>query len=544
MNKNNNKYNKNINRDVIFLSDDENDSIDDLLFIKIQTFNDTCIDKNTKDEISTPIKSFQSFVADENLLPNKKPIYDDTYNPLSQIKIINVESLSEKKNCWMENDSSINTYTTQRPPLIRVKSEFSEKKMIERKFSIDEDTNTDYQTKILSSDTISVKNIPKKYLPIVLLHRIVVPKKSLDPPAVVIKTEKEELENFSIKTEYDESKPTEQPVQPSKISNSHGPTAYKCTKCNYTFDESSHLIQHKIKYHNGRPYSCHLCSFTSSSSRGLKNHINFHSKKAHKCSFCKYATTRPILLKEHMSKHTGEAPFKCPHCPFSTAYQRSLKTHELIHADEPGYSCSVCPSSFYQPQNLKRHILTHTRNRVFECDYCKKVFFRKCHLKNHIFAHMNIRRFQCEICQLKFIQLYHLQRHRRTHFREKLYPCDVCPEKFDRLYSLKQHVFSAHTDKKRQYACDICDLKFNRSDYFKRHNTIHHAGPRDIGKYRRLYRCKICHYVTTSAIFFNEHFNKHMDRNLVICNECGRSFEQRKNLNVHLRHHKKLSQNS
>ncbi|XP_057321821.1 uncharacterized protein LOC130665442 isoform X3 [Microplitis mediator] len=188
------------------------------------------IDKNTKDEISTPIKSFQSFVADENLLPNKKPIYDDTYNPLSQIKIINVESLSEKKNCWMENDSSINTYTTQRPPLIRVKSEFSEKKMIERKFSIDEDTNTDYQTKILSSDTISVKNIPKKYLPIVLLHRIVVPKKSLDPPAVVIKTEKEELENFSIKTEYDESKPTEQPVQPSKISNSHGPTAYKCTK--------------------------------------------------------------------------------------------------------------------------------------------------------------------------------------------------------------------------------------------------------------------------------------------------------------------------
>lgn len=41
MNKNN-KYYKNLNRDIIFISDDENDSIDDLLFVKIQNFNDTC----------------------------------------------------------------------------------------------------------------------------------------------------------------------------------------------------------------------------------------------------------------------------------------------------------------------------------------------------------------------------------------------------------------------------------------------------------------------------------------------------------------------
>ncbi|KAH0560567.1 zinc finger protein 287-like [Cotesia glomerata] len=505
--------NININgRNVIFLSDEENDTADDLFFVKIEPIDN----KEMKKILQTKNTKIKYSDSNNDNLFSKKIICHDNLNSLQSFKVKTEDPLSEQNNLSNENVETNKTNDVQKQFSIRVRSEFSEKNMIENCLLNKEVKEvSDKPHKEILTTTGSKINVQKKNSPITLLRKIAIPRKKLKFLTKPIKIGNKNFNNTPIKIESDDLR-KEPPIPKSTEDDEN------CRTCNLIEKEQDSC----------RSFYCAYCGFTTSDKNTLKTHMYRHDGKPYKCVHCNYTTARPMHIKEHVKKHTGES-LKCSQCSFKTIYQRSLDFHMLKHTGSPEYICEICKLGFFRPQYLKRHMRRHTKENSLECDYCKKEFFRKTHLINHINRHTGNKPYKCDICQLGFVQMYHLKRHQLTHFKEKKYSCNLCPEKFDRLYSLKRHKTSHTGDK--LYECNVCKLKFIRPEHLKRHQADHRNVSKKASN-KRTYKCKFCLFTALSAFDFNEHLNKHIDSNLVICNECGISFEEKKKLIMHFQH--------
>ncbi len=54
---------------------------------------------------------------------------------------------------------------------------------------------------------------------------------------------------------------------------------------------------------------------------------HFKGIKPFKCSECNYSTVERSHLKVHVRVHTGEKPFKCSFCEYATAQSSTLKVN-------------------------------------------------------------------------------------------------------------------------------------------------------------------------------------------------------------------------
>uniref|UniRef100_A0A8C3XMN2 C2H2-type domain-containing protein n=1 Tax=Chelydra serpentina TaxID=8475 RepID=A0A8C3XMN2_CHESE len=108
---------------------------------------------------------------------------------------------------------------------------------------------------------------------------------------------------------------------------------YKCSVCDKSFGQSSHLIQHQVSHTGEKPYKCHECGkgFTWSSA-----------------------------LAQHRRIHRGERPFVCPECGKSFSQSSNLSTHRRTHTGEKPFVCPDCGRGFSQNSNLAAHRRTHT----------------------------------------------------------------------------------------------------------------------------------------------------------------------------------------
>ncbi|XP_057321577.1 zinc finger protein 624-like [Microplitis mediator] len=500
------------------------------------TIIESALNRNTKTWISqndslSSVNFDQAnlLLTDNFLISNEKEHYDKNNDLLSCIKITKVESLSRRNNLWTETADE-NNYGEQDIIYDIKKENFDyDDKTDKSNKTIDEQnqfkkcmdmaasstlvknisladellvSNDDLknirissiETRISNQKQIKVEddtncfesfhhipNISKSFLPFVLLQRIEVPGKVMEPSNLVAKTNEKKLTEVSFQGETNKPVDSEKPLQ------------------------------------NNKPYrivggqSCKECGYLA---RG-KYHLNIH-----------------------MRKHSDEKSMQCPECPLKTAYKSHLILHmRRFHLDQM-VSCKLCESKFITAYDLRKHMRIHTGNK---CDICEKSFRQLYHLKQHMISHSEERPYECNICHNKFKRVDNLKNHLGTHIVKytarqsseippKELPrihtakdpitCDICKKTFGALFLLRRHMIS-HSEE-RPYECNICHNKFKRVDYLRTHLGTH------IDKYTTRQSCEVPS---------REFPRIHTAKDLITCHICKKTFGQRFRLKRHMISH-------
>ena len=106
-----------------------------------------------------------------------------------------------------------------------------------------------------------------------------------------------------------------------------------------------------------RVFTCSQCGQTFKTRNSLYRHLHtIHTNpKSFVCKVCGKRFNQKANLQTHMYTHTGEKPYACHQCDYRTAYSCDLRKHEAKH-DRARFVCEVCGMPFISHGNYRRHI--------------------------------------------------------------------------------------------------------------------------------------------------------------------------------------------
>ena len=229
--------------------------------------------------------------------------------------------------------------------------------------------------------------------------------------------------------------------------------------------------------------------------------------------------------------------FKCVECGKEFKTRCDMKRHLAVHFDDKSFQCSLCPTMFKLKQNLVRHVqMYHSDNwEGFSCSVCGKWFREKAAMQLHEVRHTDAKPHQCSLCGLKYSDKASMEKHifrvHEGHAPVK-FTCSDCGKMF-----LKKHEFREHCEMhiNGKPKCDTCGKEFEWKSALSKHKMIH-LTPQERknvlakDKSSGLKQCKICDKMVVNM---KRHMQGHNDERNFHCNECGKSYIDKKSLNNH-----------
>ena len=131
--------------------------------------------------------------------------------------------------------------------------------------------------------------------------------------------------------------------------------------------------------------------------------------------------------------------------------------------------------------------LVHRDTDLFECGKCEAKFKRKKYLDAHL-SHVHgmdqkkedywqdlpRKYFKCETCKAEFIRKGDLKVHMDVkHLAQEINSCDLCPSKFKWKKDLQSHKLEKHGPGENKHQCPECGKMFNQRRNMKRHLWTH-----------------------------------------------------------------------
>lgn len=169
---------------------------------------------------------------------------------------------------------------------------------------------------------------------------------------------------------------------------------FSCTFCDRSFNQRHQLIVH-LRIHTGeKPYKCTWCQKAFRVSNDLNVHTRIHTGyRPYHCKICDKTFTVLRNLSTHMRVHTGERPFQCNICAKRFSQKSALTVHQRIHTGSKPFKCEQCPQSFAHSSSLRQHKQRHQNNQFVEkefwCTICRQAFADYSELVVHVEEHSN-----------------------------------------------------------------------------------------------------------------------------------------------------------
>ena len=219
---------------------------------------------------------------------------------------------------------------------------------------------------------------------------------------------------------------------------------------------------------------------------------------------------------------------------------------EKIERNAKGlFQCMICAKLCKTPSCIQRHTLSHTKEKNYECNICQKTFGMKHVLHRHLNTHMDMETkqeyntFLCTLCGDNFPSKGRVDYHyNKMHSNVVQNVCDQCGKSFMTKGNLKHHI-KQHTAKKilktnkisrnndGQFCCRECPKVFKSKRSVEEHDQIVH-------KKKRTFICELCQKTFTRYNSLKQHKKIHMQTSQYICSNCGKQFNEKRNLQNHL----------
>lgn len=228
------------------------------------------------------------------------------------------------------------------------------------------------------------------------------------------------------------------------------------------------------------------------------------------CSYCKESFEDHTLLKAHICiAHPGNRPHTCPICNKGFQSVSNRNTHIQSHNPVESYKCPKCKKSFRSKVYLNKHTKFVHSVAQKECKICNKTFINSAKFKYHSRLHDASKQFHCKYCNRSFIQIHHLQNHERTHTGVCPFLCPVCGHRFKAACNLKLHMRVHNNDRKSLKEYQCeCGKSFNQKSSL----TVHLRSHRE----HKRYKCNQCEEKFAEKQQLTNHFKAlHTENTLV-----------------------------
>ncbi|CAG9535270.1 unnamed protein product [Cercopithifilaria johnstoni] len=360
----------------------------------------------------------------------------------------------------------------------------------------------------------------------------------------------------------------------------------RCSVCDALFDLEEYL-NHTKNCRLEKCYKCEVCGKEYNKEHNLKlHHLGQHDKAVvendkYVCSFCPKKYARLAAYYAHLQIHGLNDSLICTFCKEEFDFQALLNKHLRLQHCYPRLGdiatveiCKKCGIAIFSKEAMDEHKQIHRKinktmkrnkrkresdpgDRTHKCEACGKTFKKKFELMRHYVVHTKERRFVCEICGKRFSQKASLGQHTLTHNAStaQTHKCSLCDATFSQAGNLRRHVKLLHppdVTSRPVFRCLKCTCVFNSLQPLQVHARKRHpeqvasknstiaeegtASPQKQNKGRK-FCCCLCRKAFGKTSDLVRHYRVHSGERPFSCNRCGRDFNLKSSLKLHMDSH-------